>query len=68
MDLKDNVKTEEIVGENPHSLNGAPQEAAEALISLGYSKNEANAAVAAVKELGDTTEELTLLALKRLSR
>ncbi|MEG2202368.1 MAG: Holliday junction branch migration protein RuvA, partial [Christensenellaceae bacterium] len=42
------------------------QEAAAALASLGYNRQEAVAAVAAVKNLGDSAEELVLLALKRL--
>ena len=40
--------------------------AVEALMGLGYQKAEALSAVSAVRELADTTEELTLLALKRL--
>ena len=43
------------------------EEAVDALIGLGYSRQEALAAVSAVQALADTAEELTLLALKRMS-
>ena len=42
-------------------------EAMEALISLGYEKSEAVSAVSAVKDLADSAEDLTRMALKRLS-
>ena len=42
-------------------------EAIEALMGLGYTKAEAVSAVNAVSALGDTAEELTLMALKRLA-
>ncbi len=44
----------------------ALQEAAEALINLGYQKAEAAAAVRSVAALADSAEELVLLALRRL--
>ena len=42
-------------------------EAVEALMSIGYERAEALEAVAAVKDLADTAEDLTMMALKRLS-
>ena len=48
------------------AAGGPMSEAVEALVSLGYAKAEALAAVSAVKDLGDTAEELTLMALKRM--
>lgn len=41
-------------------------EAVAALVSLGYNKSEALSAVASVKNLADTTEDVILLALKRM--
>lgn len=41
-------------------------EAVSALVSLGYNRAEAARAVSSVKNLGDTAEELILLALKRM--
>ena len=73
LELKDKVDiSDAISGEAPAAAisGGAvtPEtEAAEALMGLGYSKAEAAAAVAAVSALGDTAEELTLMALKRLA-
>ncbi len=45
---------------------GAEAEAISALVSLGYNRAEATRAVSSVKNLGDTTEELILMALKRI--
>ena len=44
----------------------AIDEAVDALVSLGYQKMQAINAVKSVSTLGDTAEELILLALKRL--
>jgi len=41
-------------------------EAVSALVSLGYNRSEAVRAVTSVKNLGDTAEELILMALKRM--
>jgi holliday junction DNA helicase RuvA len=41
-------------------------EAVSALVSLGYNRAEAARAVSSVKNLGDTAEELILMALKRI--
>jgi Holliday junction DNA helicase RuvA len=41
-------------------------EAVSALVALGYNRTEAARAVASVKNLGGTTEELILIALKRM--
>lgn len=73
LELKDRVDIADAIGREeraPVTVSGAitPEtEAAEALMGLGYSKAEAAAAVAAVSALGDTAEELTLMALKRLA-
>lgn len=72
LELKDKVDiSDAISGEVPAAaVSGAvtPEtEAAEALMGLGIPKAEAAAAVAAVSALGDTAEELTLMALKRLA-
>ncbi len=41
-------------------------EAISALVALGYNRSEAIKAVASVKNLGDTAEEIILMALKRM--
>ncbi len=41
-------------------------EAISALVALGYNRSEAIKAVSSVKNLGDTAEELILMALKRM--
>ena len=72
LELKDKVDIEDAIGgevvgaaaEDAHSPIG---EAVEALLSIGYERTEALEAVAAVKDLADTAEDLTLLALNRLS-
>lgn len=45
---------------------GIETEAVSALISLGYNRAEAARAVASVKNLGDTAEDIVLMALKRI--
>lgn len=72
LEMKDKVEMpqpQQLAGEAaPTGQVDAPvQEAAEALMTLGYQRGEALAAVSAVQELADTAEELILLALKRLS-
>ena len=69
LELKDKVEVEDaILGSIAAETEGAGavSDAVEALMGLGYQKAEAISAVSAVRELADTTEELTLLALKRL--
>lgn len=75
LELKDRVDIADAIGSPkggsiPAVVEGAatPQtEAIEALMGLGYTKAEAVSAVNAVSALGDTAEELTLMALKRLA-
>lgn len=45
---------------------GKEAEAVSALVSLGYNRAEAMRAVSSVKNLGDTTEDIILMALKRI--
>ena len=70
LELKDKVNVEELLGTEAVPVGAvqsdASNEALTALISLGYQRNEAVRAIAAVKELADTAEEITLLALKRM--
>lgn len=69
LELKEKVDVSDAVGAGMGAgFGNAVEEAATALINLGYQRAEAVAAVSAVKNLGDTAEELVLLALKRLSR
>ena len=44
------------------------EDAASALIGLGFQRGEALEALSAVKNLGDTAEDLVMLALKRIGR
>lgn len=69
LELKDKIDVSEAVGgEILASAESTPvAEAMEALISLGYEKSEAVSAVSAVKDLADSAEDLTRMALKRLS-
>jgi Holliday junction DNA helicase RuvA len=53
-------------GAIPAAGGDAASDACAALVGLGYNRQEALAAVAAVKHLGDTAEELVALALKRI--
>ena len=66
--MKRGDKLAEALAKNPvgGEAPSAQQEAAEALVSLGYQKAEAVSAVHSVAALADTAEELILLALKRL--
>ena len=76
LELKDRVDISDAIGSPENTKVSAavsagaetPQtEAIEALMGLGYTKAEAVSAVNAVTALGDTAEELTLMALKRLA-
>ncbi len=71
LELKEKVDFDTAVGDGGEFMTAgqdAAQEAAAALLGLGYNRQEALAAVNAVKNLGDTPEELVLLALKRLDQ
>lgn len=70
LDLAEKIDTTEAIesGEAPVVSGGAGMEAeaVSALVSLGYNRNEAMRAVSSVKNLGDTTEDIILMALKRI--
>ncbi len=74
LELKEKVNFEEAVGVELGGMadlagsTDAAADACAALVGLGYSRNEAFTAVSAVKNLGDTAEELVALALKRVGR
>ena len=70
IDLAEKISTDEaiVTGDLPAVVGtaGIEAEAVSALCALGYNRNEAVRAVASVKNLGDTTEEIILMALKRI--
>ena len=70
IDLAEKISTHEIVGDSDmpggQGCMGIESEALAALVALGYNRAEATRAVSSVKSLGDTTEELILMALKRM--
>lgn len=71
IDLAEKIQTAEIIEDTgmeaiAGTSAGKEAEAVGALVSLGYNRNEAMRAVSSVKNLGDTTEELILMALKRM--
>jgi len=70
IDLAEKIATKEIVGDGAGEPlpggAGVEAEAIAALVSLGYNRAEAAKAVGAVKNLGDTTEDIILLALRRM--
>lgn len=71
LELKEKVDFEDAVGEGydlSELSQDAAAEAAAALAGLGYNRQEAVAAIAAVKNLGDTAEELVSLALKKIGK
>ncbi len=69
LELKEKVGVADTVGAGTFAAAGnKAEEATEALMGLGYPRAEALTAVAAVQNLGDTAEDLVLLALKRISR
>ncbi|WP_066687265.1 Holliday junction branch migration protein RuvA [Christensenella intestinihominis] len=71
LELKEKVDFEDAVGtgaDMTEFAQDAAAEAAAALAGLGYNRQEAVAAVAAVRSLGDTAEELVSLALKRMGK
>lgn len=71
LELKDKLDVSTALGNAAAATSGAPataaEEAAGALEALGYSRQEAVLAVQAVSALADTTEDLVLLALRRMS-
>lgn len=70
IDLAEKIGTREVTGgaDMPGEAGGmgAEAEALAALVALGYNRAEAARAVASVRSLGDTAEELILMALKRM--
>ncbi len=70
IDLAEKIGKSEILGESdmPGEAGGmgAEAEALAALVALGYNRAEATRAITSVKNLGDTSEELILMALKRM--
>jgi len=68
LELKEKVSMSDAVENYDFAPSNIMEDAAMALMGLGYQRNEAMSALAAVKSLGDTAEDLVLLALKRLGR
>ena len=71
LELKEKVDFEDAVGtgaDMTEFAQDAAAEAAAALAGLGYNRQEAVAAVAAVRSLGDTAEERVSLALERMGK
>lgn len=69
IDLAEKIATTEaldIGGDVPVGPADKEVEAVSALVALGYNRTEAMRAVSSVKNLGDSTEELILMALKRM--
>jgi len=67
LELREKVSNDNLLAELGGTAAANPEiEAVNALVSLGYKRAEALKAITSVKSLGDTTEELILLALKRL--
>ncbi len=71
LELKEKVDFSEAIGSDADAAafcggTDAAADACAALVGLGYNRQEAMAAISAVKSLGDTAEELVALALKRM--
>ena len=69
IDLAEKIATTEALDMGGEVISGPADKEAEAvsaLVTLGYNRAEAMRAVSSVKNLGDTTEELILMALKRM--
>jgi holliday junction DNA helicase RuvA len=68
IDLAGKISVRETIGEGGDIAQKADKEmeAVSALVSLGYNRAEAVRAVSSVKNLGDTAEEIILMALKRM--
>lgn len=75
LELRDKVEDDELVGDMKQiavqpaaAASDACQDAIEALLTLGYQRQEAMQAVAAVQDQSDRAEELIRLALKGMMR
>lgn len=71
LELKEKVEFEDAIGQElcaEEFGSNAVADACAALVGLGYKRQEALAAISAVKGLGDTAEELVALALNRIGR
>ncbi len=67
-DLKGKVSAQDMVADLGQTTSSPVADmAVEALVSLGYDKKDALSAVSAVSMLAVTVEDITLLALKRIS-
>ena len=70
IDLAEKIDTEQASGVSDVAAlqgdKGIEAEAVSALVSLGYKRPEAARAVASVKNLGDTAEDIIIMALKRM--
>lgn len=67
LELRERVSNDNILADIGGAVPTSPEiEAVNALASLGYKRAEAQKAIASIRALGDTTEDLILLALKRL--
>lgn len=69
IDLAEKIDTSEAMGTGDAVAAGPAgieAEAVSALVSLGYKQAEAAKAVASVKNLGDTAEDIIIMALKRM--
>lgn len=68
VDLSGKITSAETIGTGNVAAAVADKEAeaVSALVTLGYNRAEAMRAVSSVKNLGDTAEELILMALKRM--
>ncbi len=67
LELRERVTNDNLLADiAPGAASNPEIEAVNALVSLGYRRAEALKAIASVRSLGDTTEDLVLLALKRL--
>ena len=68
LELREKVSSDSILDsiKDGSSASSPELEAVNALVSLGYARSEALKAITSVKNLADTTEDLILLALKRL--
>lgn len=67
VDLSGKITSSETIGRGGISAAADKEaEAISALVALGYNRAEAIRAVSSVKNLGDTAEEIILMALKRM--
>ena len=69
IDLAEKIDTAQAIGAGDIASAGSvgiEAEAVSALVSLGYKQAEAMKAVASVKNLGDTAEDIIIMALKRM--